>query len=87
MTKFILKKSYVNLDLQIEDYFEDVKDEDKLKDKIIFSDNASIISKEAKYTRATIEEIDEKTYKAKLKKISEKNKTVTTKDIKKDQTC
>jgi hypothetical protein len=84
MTKFILKKSYVNLDLQIEDYFEDVKDEDKLKDKIIFSDNASIISKEAKYTRATIEEIDEKTYKAKLKKISEKNKTVTTKDIKKD---
>ena len=84
MTKFILKKSYVNLDLQIEDYFEDVKNEDKLKDKIIFSDNASIISKEAKYTRATIEEIDEKTYKAKLKKISEKNKTVTTKDIKKD---
>lgn len=84
MTKFILKKSYVNLDLQIEDYFEDVKDEDKLKDKIIFSDNASIISKEVKYTRATIEEIDEKTYKAKLKKISEKNKTVTTKDIKKD---
>lgn len=84
MTKFILKKSYVNLNLQIEDYFEDVKDEDKLKDKIIFSDNASIISKEAKYTRATIEEIDEKTYKAKLKKISEKNKTVTTKDIKKD---
>ena len=84
MTKFILKKSYVNLDLQIEDVFENVKDEDKLKDKIIFSDNASIISKEAKYTRATIEEIDEKTYKAKLKKISEKNKTVTTKDIKKD---
>lgn len=84
MTKFILKKSYVNLDLEIEDYFQDVKDEDKLKDKIIFSDNASIISKEAKYTRATIEEIDEKTYKAKLKKISEKNKTVTTKDIKKD---
>ena len=84
MTKFILKKSYVNLDLEIEDYFQDVKDEDKLKDKIIFSDNASIINKEAKYTRATIEEIDEKTYKAKLKKISEKNKTVTTKDIKKD---
>ena len=84
MTKFILKKSYVNLDLEIEDYFQDVKDEDKLKDKIIFSDNASIISKEAKYTRATIEEIDEKTYKAKLKKISEKNKRVTTKDIKKD---
>ena len=84
MTKFILKKSYVNLDLEIEDYFQDVKDEDKLKDKIIFSDNASIISKEAKYTRATIEEIDEKTYKAKLKKIYEQNKTVTTKDIKKD---
>jgi len=84
MTKFILKKSYVNLDLEIEDYFEDVKDEDKLKDKITFSDNAIIISKEAKYTRATIEEIDEKIYKAKLKKVSEKNKTVTAKDIKKD---
>jgi DMSO/TMAO reductase YedYZ molybdopterin-dependent catalytic subunit len=84
MTKFILKKSYVNLDLQIEDVFENVKDEEKLKKKIEFSDNAIIINKEAKYTRATIEEIDEKTYKARIKKVSDKNRTVTTKDIKKD---
>ncbi len=84
MTKFYLKKSYVNLDLLIEDYYEDVKDEEKLKKKIEFSDNAIIISKDAKYTRATIEEIDEKTFKNKLKKVSDKNKKVTTKDIKKD---
>ncbi len=84
MTKFILKKSYVSLDLQIEDYFEDVKDEEKLKKKIEFSDNAFIVSKQAKETRATIEEIDEKTFKNKIKKATEKNKTVSTKDIKKD---
>lgn len=85
MTKFILKKSYINLDLEIEDYFEDVKDEEKLKKKIEFSDNAFISNKEVKYTRATIEEIDDKTYKNQIKKATEKNKTVTTKDIKKDK--
>lgn len=85
MTKFILKKSYINLDLEIEDYFEDVKDEEKLKKKIEFSENAFISSKEVKYTRATIEEIDDKTYKNQIKKATEKNKTVTTKDIKKDK--
>jgi hypothetical protein len=84
MTKFILKKSYVNLDLQIEDYFEDVKDENKLKNKINFSENAIIVSKEVKQTRATIEEIDEKSFKEKIKNVNSKNKTVTTKDIKKD---
>jgi hypothetical protein len=84
MTKFILKKSYVNLDLQIEDYFEDVKDENKLKNKINFSENAIIVSKEVKQTRATIEEIDEKSFKEKIKNVNRKNKTVTTKDIKKD---
>jgi len=84
MTKFILKKSYVNLDLQIEDYFEDVKDENKLKNKINFSEKAIIVSKEVKQTRATIEEIDEKSFKEKIKNVNRKNKTVTTKDIKKD---
>jgi hypothetical protein len=84
MTKFILKKSYVNLDLQIEDYFEDVKDENKLKNKINFSEKAIIVSKEVKQTRATIEEIDEKSFKEKIKNVNSKNKTVTTKDIKKD---
>jgi len=84
MTKFILKKSYVNLDLQIDDYFEDVKDENKLKNKINFSENAIIVSKEVKQTRATIEEIDEKSFKEKIKNVNSKNKKVTTKDIKKD---
>ena len=84
MTKFFLKKSYVNLDLQIEDYFEDVKDENKLKNKINFSEKAIIVSKEVKQTRATIEEIDEKSFKEKIKNVNRKNKTVTTKDIKKD---
>jgi len=84
MTKFILKKSYVNLDLQIEDYFEDVKDENKLKNKINFSEKAIIVSKEVKQTRATIEEIDEKSFKEKIKNVNSKNKKVTTKDIKKD---
>lgn len=84
MSKYILKKSYVSLDLQIEDYYEDVKDEEKLKKKINFTENAIIINKDVKQTRATIEEIDAKTYKEKIKKVNDKNKTVTTKDIKKD---
>lgn len=84
MSKFILKKSYISLDLMIEDYYQDVKNLDKLQKKIEFSDNAMITSKDVRQTRATIEEIDEKTFKEKIKKISEKNKTVTTKDIQKD---
>jgi hypothetical protein len=87
MSKFILKKTYINLDMCIEDYYEDVKDETKLKNKITFTDNALIISKDVKKTRATIEEINEKTFKQKIQNSnskSKKNNTVSTQDIKKD---
>jgi|DEB0MinimDraft_10_1074344.scaffolds.fasta_scaffold43788_3 hypothetical protein len=87
MSKFILKKTYINLDMCIEDYYEDVKDETKLKNKITFTDNALIISKDVKKTRATIEEINEKTFKQKIQNSnskSKKNNTVSTQDIRKD---
>lgn len=84
MSKFILKKSYVSMDLIIEDVFENVKDEEKLKNKTNYTENAIVIHKDLKETRGTIEEIDEKTYKARVKKVSDKNRTITTKDIKKD---
>jgi hypothetical protein len=89
MSKFILKKTYVNIDMCIEDYFEIVKDKDeeKLKRKINFTDNALIVDKEVKKTRATIEEIDEKTFKQKIQNSnskSKKNNTISTQDIKKD---
>lgn len=87
MSKFILKKTYINLDMCIEDYYEDVKDETKLKNKITFTDNALIINKDVKKTRATIEEINEKTFKQKIQNSnskSKKNNTVSTQDIRKD---
>lgn len=89
MSKFILKKTYVNIDMCVEDYFEIVKDKDeeKLKRKINFTDNALIVDKEVKKTRATIEEIDEKTFKQKIQNSntkSKKNNTISTQDIKKD---
>ena len=87
MSKFILKKTYINLNMCIEDYYEDVKDETKLKNKITFTDNALIISKDVKKTRATIEEINEKTFKQKIQNSnskSKKNNTVSTQNIEKD---
>ena len=89
MSKFILKKTYINFDMCIEDYFENVtdKDEEKLKKKINFTDNALIVSKDIKLIRATIEEINDKTFKQKIQNSnskSKKNNTISTQDIRKD---
>ena len=65
--KFFLKKSWVNVDVCVEDYYNSgttLKDLEKLN----WSPYSNIISREVKKTRHTIEEIDEKTYKEKVKK-------------------
>ena len=82
--KYFLKKSWVNVDVCIEDYHNSGT---TLKDleKINWSPYSNIISREVKKTRHTIEEIDEKTYKNKVEKsngLSSKEKAVSVKDCK-----
>ena len=74
MSKFYLKKSYVNVHICVDDYHENVKNEDKLKQKIKFTDNATIV------TRNTIEEITEKEYNKKIG--NKKNTTVKLSEVK-----
>ena len=69
MSKFYLKKSYVNAHICVDDYHENVKNEEKLKQKIKFTDNATIVSRDVKETRSTIEEITEKEYNKKIGRI------------------
>ena len=82
--KYFLKKSWVNVDVCIEDYHNSgttLKDLEKLN----WSPYSNIISREVKKTRHTIEEIDEKTYKEKVEKsngLSSKAKAVSVKDCK-----
>ena len=82
--KYFLKKSWVNVDICVEDYYNSgttLKDLEKLN----WSPYSNIISREVKKTRHTIEEIDEKTYKNKVEKsngLSSKEKTVSVKDCK-----
>ena len=82
--KYFLKKSWVNVDVCVEDYHNSgttLKDLEKLN----WSPYSNIISREVKKTRHTIEEIDEKTYKNKVEKsngLSSKEKTVSVKDCK-----
>ena len=82
--KYFLKKSWVNVDVCVEDYHNSgttLKDLEKLN----WSPYSNIISREVKTTRHTIEEIDEKTYKNKVEKsngLSSKEKTVSVKDCK-----
>ena len=82
--KYFLKKSWVNVDVCVEDYHNSgttLKDLEKLN----WSPYSNIISREVKKTRHTIEEIDEKTYKDKVEKsngLSSKEKTVSVKDCK-----
>jgi hypothetical protein len=40
------------MNLTVEDYFDDVTNEKKIQKKIIFSDNANIITREVKETRS-----------------------------------
>ena len=82
--KYFLKKSWVNVDVCVEDYHNSgttLKDLEKLN----WSPYSNIISREVKKTRHTIEEIDEKTYKEKVEKsngLSSKAKAVSVKDCK-----
>ena len=82
--KYFLKKSWVNVDVCVEDYYNSgttLKDLEKLN----WSPYSNIISREVKTTRHTIEEIDEKTYKEKVKKsngLSSETKAVSVKDCK-----
>ncbi len=85
MSKFILKKTYIDMKLTVEDYFDGVTNEKKIERKVIFSDNANIITREVKETRNTIEEITEKEYKDKIKKAhNKKAKTVSFKEVEKE---
>ena len=82
--KYFLKKSWVNVDVCIEDYHNSGTTLEDLQ-KIKWSPYSNIISREVKETRHTVEEIDEKTYKEKIKKsngLSSEAKTVSVKDCK-----
>ena len=82
--KYFLKKSWVNVDVCVEDYHNSgttLKDLEKLN----WSPYSNIISREVKLTRHTVEEIDEKTYKEKVEKsngLSSEAKAVSVKDCK-----
>jgi len=85
MSKFYLKKSYVNLDMTLEDCFDNITDENKLKKKLQFTPNVFISNKDVKLIRSTIEEITEKQYQEQIKKANnKKNKSISLNEIKKD---
>ena len=83
--KFFLKKTWVNVDVCVEDYYNSGTTLAQVKEKINWSPYSNIISKEVKHSRHTVEEIDEETFKNKIQKSnSEKstNKTVSFEDYK-----
>jgi len=85
MSKFYLKKTYVNVDMLVEDCFDNVTDESKLQKKVQFTSNAIVAERNVKFIRSTVEEINEKKYKEQVKKsTSKKNKSISTSEIKKD---
>tara|TARA_R110002050_G_scaffold183629_1_gene317057 strand:- start:1404 stop:1604 length:201 start_codon:yes stop_codon:yes gene_type:complete len=55
----------------IDDYHPDVKHEDKLKQKLKFTDNATISSKDVKESRNTVEELTEKEYEKRIGKVKQ----------------
>lgn len=72
--KFFLKKTWVNVDVCVEDYFNSgttLKDLEKLK----WSPYSNIINRDVKETRSTVEEIDEETFKNKIQKSNSQNST------------
>ena len=72
--KFFLKKTWVNVDVCVEDYFNSgttLQDLEKIK----WSPYSNIINRDVKETRSTVEEIDEETFKNKIQKSSSKNST------------
>jgi len=72
--KFFLKKTWVNVDVCVEDYFNSgttLQDLEKLK----WSPYSNIINRDVKETRSTVEEIDEETFKNKIQKSNSENST------------
>lgn len=85
MTKYFLKKTYINMDMVVDDCFENVTNEIDLQKKVKFTSNAVISDRNVKLIRSTVEEIDNKKYKEQIKKAnSKKNKTISTNEIIKD---
>ena len=68
MSKFFLKKSWVTVDVCVEDYYNSGTTLEDLQKNLNWSAYSNIVSREAKFSRHTIEEIDEKTYKDKIEK-------------------
>ena len=66
--KFFMKKSWVNVDMCIEDYYNSGTVLSQAKENLNWSPYSNIIGKEVKFQRNTVEEIDEETYKNKFKK-------------------
>ena len=85
MSKFFLKKSWVTVDVCVEDYYNSGTTLEDLQKNLNWSAYSNIVSREAKFSRHTIEEIDEKTYKEKVEKsngLSSEAKAVSVKDCK-----
>ena len=85
MSKFFLKKSWVNLDMCIEDYYNSGTTIEEVRENLNWSPYSNIVGKQVKLSRHTIEEIDEETYKNKIKKSNSPDstkKTVSLKDCK-----
>ena len=83
--KFFMKKSWINVDMCIEDYYNSGTELHQAKENLNWSPYSSIVGKEVKWERNTVEEIDEETYKNKIKKSNSKSiddKKVSLKDCK-----
>ena len=71
--KFFLKKSWINVDMCIEDVYNSGTERHEAKRNLNWSPYSAIVGKEVKFQRNTIEEIDEETYKNKIKKSNGEN--------------
>ena len=83
--KFFLKKSWVNVDVCVEDYYNSGTTLEQVKENLKWSPYSNIVSRDVKLTRHTVEEINEETYKEKVKKsngLSSEAKAVSVKDCK-----
>ena len=63
-----MKKSWVNVDMCIEAYYNSGTLLHQAKENLNWSPYSNIIGKEVKFQRNTVEEIDEETYNNKVKK-------------------
>ena len=71
MSKFFLKKTWVNVDVCVEDYYNSGTTLEQAKENLNWSPYSNIINREVKLTRQTVEEIDEDTFKSKLQKLND----------------